>query len=285
MSQGPTIRSNSSSSSVAASDSLGATVPPVHGNGPLLAGANENVSAEPAASLAAFWWRHIRVPLALFAILTPFFAFTQADLKIADAVFFNSAHHDWMGAGSWWTNQVIHEGGTWFVRLLVLAAFAVAAWGTVDPRLKGWRKPALYFAVSVILSVGCVGALKTVTNKDCPRDLTEFGGDHAYVPLFAHRPPELRNARCFPAAHASAGYSLLALYFMFRGRNRRWGRMGLAVGVLTGLIFGISQQSRGAHFVSHDVWSAFIVWTVALSTYVGLFRARLWRDSAELRAD
>jgi membrane-associated PAP2 superfamily phosphatase len=139
--------------------------------------------------------------------------------------------------------------------------------------------------LAVIVSVGTVGALKTVTNKDCPRDLTAFGGEHAYVALFAHRPAELRNARCFPAAHASAGYALLALYFMLRERNRRWARIGLAIGVLTGLVFGLSQQSRGAHFVSHDVWSAFIVWTIALSTYVGIFKAHLWRANPDLRSD
>jgi len=233
-------------------------------------------------SLAGLWWRHIRVPLVLFAILAPFFAFTHADLQIADAIFFNAARGAWIGEQNWWTNQFIHEGGTWLIRLLVVAGLVIAGLGKFDRRLWAWRKPALYFAVSVILSVGTVGALKTVTNKDCPRDVIEFGGEHAYVPLFAHRPPELRNARCFPAAHASAGYSLLALYFMLRGRNRRWGRIGLAVGVLMGLVFGISQQSRGAHFISHDVWSAFIVWTVALSTYVGVFRARLWGASTEL---
>jgi membrane-associated PAP2 superfamily phosphatase len=232
-------------------------------------------------SLAAFWWRHIRVPLVVFAILAPFFAFTHADLRIAHALFFNSARGAWIGNGSWWTNQFIHEGGTWFVRSLVVIAFAIAAWGSFDARLKEWRRPALYFAIAVILSVGSIGALKTMTNKDCPRDLTEFGGERVYIPLFAHRPPELRDARCFPAAHASAGYALLALYFVFRGRNRRWSRAGLAIGVLTGLIFGISQQSRGAHFISHDIWSAFIVWAVALSTYVALFRARLWSDSEE----
>jgi membrane-associated PAP2 superfamily phosphatase len=235
----------------------------------------------PGDSLTAFWWRHLRVPLVIFIILAPFFAFTHADISIAHAMFFDEARNDWIGAANWWINQFVHEGGTWFVRLLVVVALVVAVWGTFDQRLRSWRKPALYFAVSVIVSVGTVGALKTVTNKDCPRDLSEFGGEHAYVPLFAHRPPELRDARCFPAAHASAGYALLALYFMFRERNRRWARLGVAAGILTGLIFGISQQSRGAHFISHDIWSAFIVWTIALSTYVVLFRARLWSRSSE----
>ena len=48
--------------------------------------------------------------------------------------------------------------------------------------------------------------------------------------------------------------------------------MGRRVGTggrcsLTGLMFGIAQQSRGAHFVSHDLWSAFLVWMITLSVY------------------
>ncbi len=42
-------------------------------------------------------------------------------------------------------------------------------------------------------------------------------------------------------------------------------------------MFGIAQQARGAHFVSHDLWSAFLVWTVTLSIYAFAFRARLWK--------
>jgi membrane-associated PAP2 superfamily phosphatase len=279
------VQSNSPSSSTASADPVLSPQSDVaaHAISCPSATLRDVTPAEPD-SLLAFWWRRIRVPLVFFVVLATLFAFTHADLRIARAVFFDSAQGDWIGNNNWWTNEFIHRGGTWFVRSLVLAALAIAGWSLFDSGLRSWRRPALYFAVSVILSVGSVGALKTVTNKDCPRDLSEFGGEHTYVPLFAHRPAELKNARCFPAAHASAGYALLALYFMFRERNRRWGRIGLAIGLLTGVIFGISQQSRGAHFVSHDLWSAFIVWTVALSTYVGLFRARLWRATADLGA-
>lgn len=258
--------------------------------GPTLANATAILGADVAGadlhttSLLQFWWRRIRMPLAFFLALAALFAFTHADQTIASALFYDSSSGEWLGGHNWWVNRFVHAGGTWFVRLLVLMALGITAWSAFDARVRAWRRPALYFAMSVILSVATVGALKTMTNKDCPRDLVEYGGVHTYVPLFGHRPPELRNARCFPAAHASAGYALLALYFVFRERKRRWGRIGFAVGVFTGLVFGISQQSRGAHFISHDVWSAFIVWTIALSIYVGVFKARLWRDTPDLAA-
>jgi membrane-associated PAP2 superfamily phosphatase len=90
----------------------------------------------------------------------------------------------------------------------------------------------------------------------------------------------LRHAHCFPAAHASSGYALAALYFLLRERNRRAARLGLALGLGMGVVFGLAQQSRGAHFVSHDIWSAMLVWTVSSLLYTYSFKARLWNVPA-----
>jgi membrane-associated PAP2 superfamily phosphatase len=130
--------------------------------------------------------------------------------------------------------------------------------------------------LAVVLTVGITGFLKTITNVDCPWDLTVFGGRYPYVPLFGDRPDELRPGRCFPAAHAGSGYALMALYFVFRDRSRRLAYLGLSAGLLVGLVFGLAQQSRGAHFVSHDVWSAMLAWFIALTVYALLFRCQLW---------
>jgi membrane-associated PAP2 superfamily phosphatase len=34
-----------------------------------------------------------------------------------------------------------------------------------------------------------------------------------------------------------------------------------------GLIFGISQQLRGAHFISHDLWTLAICWFFSLTIF------------------
>ncbi len=116
-----------------------------------------------------------------------------------------------------------------------------------------------------------------------PRALQEFGGEMPYVHLFSARPEGMKRGQCFPAAHASSGYALIAFWFVFRERNRRWAHFGMAAGILGGLIFGIAQQSRGAHFVSHDVWSAFLVWAISLTLYTAGFKARLWPPFSQQR--
>jgi membrane-associated PAP2 superfamily phosphatase len=227
-----------------------------------------------------FWWRHLQVPFAVFVVLAIVFATTPLDPTIARGVFFDAAHSQWIGANNWMINELLHTGGRWSIRVLLalVLAFWLATW--VEPRWRPLRRPAAYFMISALLSMGVVGLLKTLTNVDCPWDLAPFGGRFPYIELFGDRPDALRVGRCFPAAHASSGYALLALYFTFRERHAGLAKLGLALGLLTGLTFGLAQQARGAHFVSHDLWSAFLVWTVTLSVYTFAFRARLWDSSS-----
>ncbi|HEY4366241.1 MAG TPA: phosphatase PAP2 family protein [Steroidobacteraceae bacterium] len=222
------------------------------------------------------WWQYTRLPLAAFVLLAVVFATTRIDLEIARAFFFDPVHQRWIGADSWWTNGFVHTGGQWLVRSFVAVAIGVWVMTFVKPDRRELRRPAAYFIVAVVLSVAFVGLLKTVTNVHCPWALADFGGSQPYVHLFSHRPAGMHAGHCFPAAHSSSGYALIALYFVFRERNARLATMGIAAMVVTGLVFGLAQQSRGAHFVSHDIWSAFLVWMVSLSVYAFAFKTRLW---------
>lgn len=222
-----------------------------------------------------FWTRGLAVPVLIFIAANVWLALSGADVAFASWAFFDPVHGHWRGADALLTNEVLHSGGRWLIRGIVLAA--VTFWlSTFRGTAPHWRRPAAYFVLAVVLTVGITGFLKTITNVDCPWDLTVFGGRYPYVPLFGDRPDELRPGRCFPAAHAGSGYALMALYFVFRDRSRRLAYLGLSAGLLVGLVFGLAQQSRGAHFVSHDVWSAMLAWFIALTVYALLFRCQLW---------
>jgi membrane-associated PAP2 superfamily phosphatase len=227
-------------------------------------------------SAAQLWWRHARWPLWAFVAAALLFAMTHIDVTIASTAFFDATGNQWRGAGNWWIDDVVHTGGRWAVRLVVVLAFALWVATFLERSLRGLRRPAGYLAVAIVATVGSVGLLKTLTNVDCPWDLQAFGGSFPYVNLFATRPVDLRHAQCFPAAHASSGYSLMALYFVAYERSRKRAIAGLAVGVLLGLVFGIAQQARGAHFASHDLWSAVLAWIMSLTVYAFAFRARLY---------
>ncbi len=221
-----------------------------------------------------FWWRQARVPLVLFLLASVLIPATSFDTTLARAVFFDGTR--WIGAESWWTNDFLHEGGRWAMRLVGVAALVVWGVGKVSRRHAHLKRPASYVAIAIILSTGLVGLIKSQTNVDCPSDLEGFGGDRPHVGLFEDRPNDLPHAACFPAAHSSSAFALFAFYFLWRERNRRLAHAGLALGLVTGVIFGIAQQSRGAHFISHDVWSAFLVWIISLTVYVYGYRCRVF---------
>jgi membrane-associated PAP2 superfamily phosphatase len=193
------------------------------------------------------------------------------------------AGHLYLWEGGQWalkdsvvTSTLIHEGGK---RLSVLAwlgvvACALAAWWR--PAWHGWRKPLLYLALAVLLSTSLVAWMKSWTHVDCPWDLVDFGGTRSYHDLLAVLPPHAPRGRCFPAGHASAGYAWLALFFFLGDTRPRLRWRGLAVGLGCGVVFGISQQLRGAHFASHDAWTLMVCWLVA----VLLHRAMFVRDMA-----
>ena len=177
-------------------------------------------------------------------------------------------------ADAWWTNQLLHEGGRALVRIIAVGALLVAVAGRAWRRLRPVRGAALYVFVGIALGCGLVNTLKATTNVDCPWSLARYGGDRPYVHVFAHRPDALPRARCFPAGHAAGGYSLLALYFVALALGWRRPRLWLLPGVLTGVVFGVGQWLRGAHFPSHDLWAAAVCWLVAAALYELMLRPR-----------
>lgn len=227
-----------------------------------------------------FWRAHLILPGAGFALALVLIAVFDLDRTISHALFFDSGSKQWLGAadGMWWARDVIHTGGRSLVR--GVAAVLLASWVATffSERMRPWRRRAGFAFLAVGLSTGIVGGLKAITNVDCPWDLAEFGGDRPYVTLFAHRPDSLPHAACFPGAHASSGFALVFGYFLLRGRSRRRARWALIAALVVGVIFSIGQEARGAHFLSHDLTAAAIVWFMQLALYMRMLAPEDFRE-------
>jgi membrane-associated PAP2 superfamily phosphatase len=192
----------------------------------------------------------------------------ELDVRIADEFFYDASSGNWLGSGSRWAKQLIHDGGRDVIRAVVVASLVLLGGSYVVQSLRGRRHDAAFVAFSIVLSTGLVGALKSVTNVDCPWDLQHFGGTRPYIALFADRPDMLPHAACFPGAHSSSGFALLCFYFLLRDRSRFAARVACIAGLTIGVLFAFAQEARGAHFLSHDLTSAGIVWYVLLGVYV-----------------
>jgi len=211
-----------------------------------------------------FLRRHLQWPL--LSLAAAFFVATvlHGDLWLADRLYALEGGQ-WALRHAWATQQLIHLLGREVSTAAWLAVFA--AWLVACTR-SGWaplRRPLLYLLLAIALSNLLVSWLKTWSNVDCPWDLARYGGSRAYVGLFEWRPAGMGQAQCFPAGHASGGYAWLATYFFLLAVKPQWRGWGLALGIGAGLVFGISQQLRGAHFLSHDLAAIAICWTCAVA--------------------
>ena len=209
------------------------------------------------------WWPGIALTLTLTLLLAGGF-----DRAIAQALFYSESS-GWLGAGAgdWWAHRLIHGAGRWMVRGIAAAAIVSFAASFFVARLRPWRRELTYLVVGLIAVIAIAGLLKRVTNIDCPWSLAGFGGEYPYVSIFGDRPDDLPPAACFPGAHSSSGFALMAFFFALRNRARRAARVALALSLVVGVTFAIGQEARGAHFLSHDLASATLAWALLVGLY------------------
>ena len=190
--------------------------------------------------------------------------------------FYDFTAHSWPFRGHWLFYTVIHEWG----RYLDIAAggcwVILFACSFVSARLKPYRKLMLYFITAAAAGPLIVGVLKHMTRIYTPWELKIFSGTMPHIRIFDSVPPGLPAGEAFPAGHASGGYAFLALYFVLLRLGSPYRGYGLAAGLCLGLVFGIGQQIRGAHFPSHDLFTFAICWSCALVTYF-VFYPDEWR--------
>lgn len=117
-------------------------------------------------------------------------------------------------------------------------------------------------AIAFALGPLVVALLKSVTGPRCPWDLIEFGG--AWQPTADLFTGPSGAGHCFPSGHASGGYALLSLYFAGVALGEAClSRLGLWLGLIAGTVYGAVRIAQGAHFLSHNLSAAAVVWAVA----------------------
>lgn len=160
------------------------------------------------------------------------------------------------------------------VGVLAIAGFLLSLLPTALGR---WRRVFGYLVLAMGLSTSLVNPLKTLTGMHCPWSLEEFGGKEIHTALLAERaPPVLKAGRCWPGGHASAGFSLLALFFALRDRRPRLARAALWTALGLGTAFSLGRVMQGAHFLSHNLWTLLLDWTICTLGY----RQILYRPAA-----
>ena len=158
----------------------------------------------------------------------------------------------------------MHEVPRFTSWALVAALFAGVRWPLGVLRRLAVRER-VQLAVTVLASVLVVSLIKNHSRTSCPWDLQLFGGAARYVSHWQWGARDGGPGRCFPAGHASAAFAYAGGWFAWRRSAPVAARRWLAVALGAGLMLGLGQQLRGAHYMSHTLWTAWICWSTGFA--------------------
>jgi membrane-associated PAP2 superfamily phosphatase len=159
--------------------------------------------------------------------------------------------------------RVLHDGAKVLAWLLAVWLCLGLAWPLGPLRQLPFSRR-LQLVMSALLAWAIVALLKASSHTSCPWSLLDFGGVARYVSHWQGSWQEDGGGgRCFPAGHATTGFAFVGGYFALRGHWPRLARRWLYTALGAGLVLGLAQQLRGAHFMSHTLWTAWICWMAA----------------------
>jgi membrane-associated PAP2 superfamily phosphatase len=205
-------------------------------------------------------------------------AYTNIDLILAHRLFDASGTFPLRHA--WLTERLGH---IYLRNVLTVMALGVIAAALIDawrPRA-GWSRPfrlrLRVLALSAVLVPLVISLLKQASTSHCPWDLAEFGGTEVYVRLLQSALPGASAGRCMPGGHASSGLWLIALTVFWLPQWRRTAAVVFGVTLSFGFFLGWMQQLRGAHFLTHTLWSMWIACAVVSAVAWAVMRVETLR--------
>ena len=217
-------------------------------------------------------WLAVGLPLGLIALLL-LVEPTRIDFALSDLAYQPGV--GFIGKHSVFLEEVLHDRAKQVVMLIGVLGIVGLLLSWLYRPWEALRRPLGYVVVAMALSTAFVTPMKALTAVHCPWDLTRYGGNETYTPLLSARAPTLKPGRCWPGGHATSGFCLFALYFVLRDRKPRLARGALLFALTLGTVFSVGRILQGAHFLSHNLWTALFDWLICLACY----RLMLYRQA------
>ncbi len=130
-----------------------------------------------------------------------------------------------------------------------------------------------FMLAAVIAALLLIQWFKRRSLTSCPWDYQVFGGIAQDISHWRFGQPDGGPGHCFPAGHPSAGFAFLAVPIFLMLSSPRFATWLSLAALAMGAILGLTQIARGAHFVSHVLWSA---WWCAAAALMMLVVCLAW---------
>ena len=131
--------------------------------------------------------------------------------------------------------------------------------------IQKYKKGLMIVLAAAIFVPLLIGSLKAITNTPCPCNIVNFNGKYPDIKVFDSYPKDFvqtSKAKCWPAGHASGGFALMALFFLFKTPINQ--KRALITGLVVGWSMGVYKMLLGDHFLSHSIITMIMAWLIIL---------------------
>jgi membrane-associated PAP2 superfamily phosphatase len=128
-----------------------------------------------------------------------------------------------------------------------------------------YKKGLIIVLLAAIFVPVIIGSLKAITNTPCPCNIVNFNGKYPDIKVFDSYPRDFiqtSKAKCWPAGHASGGFALMALFFLFKTPINQ--KRALITALVMAWSMGTYKMLLGDHFLSHTIITMIMAWLIIL---------------------
>lgn len=193
-----------------------------------------------------------------------YFGISDIDILVQD-YFYNHKTDKWVLDWSLQPYRFIFYDGA--KKFLILFAASLLIFSLVFRKkaiVQIYKKGIVIILLSAIFVPSVVGFIKAHSNMPCPKNEIHYGGVYPRTAVWESYPSDFKKPqqKCWPAGHASGGFALLSIFFLFQKRKNRF--IALSAAMVIAWSMGTYKMLIGDHFLSHTVITMLLAWLIIL---------------------
>lgn len=166
---------------------------------------------------------------------------------------------------NWYLVHFGHQGLKYIAIAIATIHLIILIYLKIYQKYPQLQRICVFVLISMICSVSVIAILKSLSMHACPWSMVQqVNGVIDWNRVLTS------HGKCLPGGHASGGFALLALFFAYRKDYPRFAFYSLVFALVLGSAMSIVQMIRGAHFLSHNLWSFWWSWSIDFMVYLGL---------------
>ncbi len=209
--------------------------------------------------------RQIVLTVALLILTVYLFGVTDMDMWVQDLLYDAEAHRWILDRNLQPYRWIFYDGIKAVLILFALLMLFALLFGRKTVLVQRYREGILIVILSALIVPTAASSLKKVTNMPCPKHSIRYNGSYPHTAVWEHYPKafsKLSHTQCWPAGHASGGFALLSLFFLFKSRRNQRKALCFALGM--GWLMGGYKMLIGDHYLSHTLVTMLLSWLLIL---------------------